>query len=167
MNVRLVVTAMLVAVTCSTYGQNGPDTQSEYVKALPAGPGKTALVRMCNGCHAIEEIAVAGLSRKGWAAKVDEMFRQGAVGSDEDVALVLDYLFELFPARLDINAAITMDFRRYLSLSEKDGDRIVAYRRQHGPFKTWQDLLLVPGIDVIKIKERSEILFVDLAPVKN
>ena len=135
--------------------------QSAYVRNLPDGPGKAAMVRMCSACHDIEEVGVARLSRKGWGEKVDEMFRAGAVGTDQDVALVVDYLFTAFPARLDINKAITMDFRRYLSLSERDGDLIVAYRRQHGPFKRWQDLEFVPGIDFKKIKERSEILVVD------
>jgi hypothetical protein len=160
--VPLAVLFLLIAASWSTHGQEAdPQMESAYVKALPDGPGKVALVRMCNGCHGVDEIGVARLSRKGWAGKVDEMFRVGATGTDRDVALVVDYLFTLFPARLDINKAITMDFRRYLSLSEKEGDMIVAYRQQHGPFKKWQDLELVPGIDLKKVRERSEILFVD------
>ena len=163
MNMPLVVASLLMAATWSTYAQSPRlDPEAAYVQALPDGPGKAALVRLCSGCHALAEIGVASLSRQGWEGKVDEMFRAGAAGTDEDVALVRDYLFAIFPARLDINKANTMDFRRYVGLSEKDGDTIVAYRQQHGPFKKWQDLELVPGIDVKKVRERSEILFVDL-----
>ena len=157
-----VVVLFLMAATWRAPGQGeNLEMETAYVKALPDGPGKAALVHMCSGCHSIEEIGFAGLSRKGWEEKVDEMFRGGAVGTDRDVALVLDYLFTILPARLDINKAVSMDFRRYLGLSERDGDTIVAYRRQHGPFTKWQDLERVPGINFKKIGERSEILFVD------
>jgi competence ComEA-like helix-hairpin-helix protein len=163
MNRLLGVASLLVAATWSTYAQGPrPDPEAAYVQALPDGRGKAELVRLCSQCHALEEVAVASLSRKGWEGKIDEMFRTGASGTDKDAALVRDYLFEIFPARLDINKAITMEFRVYVGLSEKDGDAIVAYRQQHGPFKKWQDLELVPGIDIKKIRERSEILFVDL-----
>jgi hypothetical protein len=135
--------------------------QSAFVVALPESPGKAATLRLCDKCHPIEEVAVERLSKKGWEAKIDDMFRAGATGTDEDVALALDYLAATFPARLNINSAITMDFQRYLTLSEQDGDRIVAYRQQYGPFKRWQDLERVPGIDFKKIRDRREILMVE------
>jgi len=157
--------ALLLAFNWEARGQNSVgEIEAAYVKALPDGPGKAAMVRVCGGCHGIDEVGVATLSRRGWAEKVDEMFRAGAVGTDEDVRLVVDYLSATFPARLDINKANTMDFRRYLSLSEREGDTIVAYRQQHGPFKKWQDLEFVPGVDFKKIADRREILFVDLRP---
>ena len=166
LSAHLPIIAALLMATSWTAGaqEHRPDAEASYIEALPDGPGRAALVRMCSGCHAVHEIAVARLSRKGWEGKIDEMFRAGATGTVEDAALVRDYLFSIFPARLDINMGITMDFRRYLALSEEDGDRIVAYRRQHGPFKRWQDLELVPGVDVRKIRERSEILFAGPPP---
>ena len=156
----IVLFASAVAASASAQSMD-LSVQSPYVQTLPDGPGKAATVRLCNVCHDIEEVSVERLSRKGWEEKIDEMFRAGATGTDEDVALALEYLAATFPARLNINNAITMDFRRYLTLSERDGDRIVAYRRQHGPFKKWQDLERVPGIDFRKIKERCEILVVN------
>lgn len=160
-NMLLAAASLLMAATLTTYAQPPRlDPEAAYVKALPDGPGKAALVRLCSGCHGVDEIGVASLSRKGWEAKIDEMFRAGAVGSDEDAALVRDYLFAILPGRLDINQADSMDFRRYVALSERDGDAIVAYRRQHGPFTEWRDLERIPGVDVKKIRERSEILFV-------
>jgi competence protein ComEA len=156
----LVAFSMTPAASASAQPTD-PSAQSPYVQTLPDGPGKAATLRLCNVCHDIEEVSVERLSKKGWEQKIDEMFRAGAKGTDEDVALALAYLAATFPARLNINKAITMDFQRYLTLSEGDGDRIVAYRRQHGPFKKWQDLERVPGIDLKKIRERCEILVVD------
>lgn len=162
-SVSLVV-ALSLMPSQSTHGQTSDlPTQSAYAKALPDGPGTAATLRVWGTCHDIEEVSVERLSRKGWEAKIDEMFRAGAVGTDRDVALALDYLAATFPARLDINKAITMEFERYLTLSERDGDAIVACRQQHGPFKKWQDLQMVPGVDFKKIRENSEILFVDLS----
>jgi len=159
------VALCLIAADGEVHGQNSVgQMEAAFVKTLPDGPGKTAFVRVCGGCHGVDEIGVVALSRKGWESKVDEMFRAGAVGTDEDVLLLLDYLSATFRARLDINRANTMDFRRYLSLSEEEGDTIVAYRRQHGPFKRWQDLAVVPGIDFRKITDRQEILVVDPRP---
>ena len=86
------------------------------------------------------------------------------VGTDQEVELALSYLARTFRARLDINRANSMDFRRYVGLSERDGDAIVAYRQRHGRFSRWQDLERVPGINFKKVRERSEILVVDPEP---
>ena len=154
--------SVLVAVG-RLQGQTKSQTEAEiaFVQALPEAPGKPVAVRICGGCHSVEEVFVSPMTRQGWEEKIDEMFRNGAVVSDADMVIVRDYLFNVFPARLNINMANTMDFRRFLTLSEADGDRIVMYRQQHGAFKRWEDLKLVPGIDFKKIQDRSEILFVD------
>ena len=159
--------SMLVLVAVGRlYGQTRGQIEAEiaFVQALPEAPGKSVTVRICGGCHSVGEVFVSRLARQGWEEKIDEMFRNGAVVSDADVAIVRDYLFNVFPARLNINTANTMDFRRFLTLSEADGDRIVTYRQQHGAFKRWEDLKLVPGIDFKKIQDRNEILSVDPSP---
>jgi mono/diheme cytochrome c family protein len=60
---------------------------------LPEGKGKTEFQQVCSGCHA-PEAAVAGTrrSRDGWQQVVQEMVVRGAEGSDEELALVVDYL---------------------------------------------------------------------------
>ena len=160
--------SMLVLVAVGRlHGQTQAQAEAEnaFVQALPDAPGKSVAVRICGGCHSVEEVFVSPLARQGWEEKIDEMFRNGAVVSDADMVIVRDYLFNAFPARVNINTANTMEFRRFLSLSEADGDRIVTYRRQHGAFKRWEDLKLVPGIDFKKIQDRNEILFVEPSPL--
>jgi competence ComEA-like helix-hairpin-helix protein len=113
---------------------------------------------MCHDCHEAEILNLIGLSRKGWEEIVDSMFERGAVGDNREVGLVVNYLATNFSYQLDINTAIVMEFRRFLSLSEADAEAAVAYRTQHGPFKRVVDLEAVPGINVQKIRDRSEIL---------
>ncbi len=165
LNASFAIALLLMAASGPIHGQNSVgEMERAYVNALPDGPGKAEMVRVCGGCHGIDEIGVVALSRGGWQEKIDEMFRNGAVGTDQEVELALSYLARTFPARLDINRANTMDFRRYVGLSERDGDAIVAYRQRHGRFSRWQDLERVPGINFKKVRERSEILVVDPEP---
>ena len=164
-NASFAIALLLMAASGQIRGQNAVgEMEKAYVNSLPDGPGKAEMVRVCGGCHGIDEIGVVALSKGGWQEKIDEMFRNGAVGTDQEVELALSYLARTFRARLDINKANTMDFRRYVGLSETDGDAIVAYRRQHGRFNRWQDLEQVPGINFKKVSERSEILVVDPGP---
>ena len=56
------------------------------------------------------------------------------------------------PDRVNVNRAPAEDFVAVLGLSQADAGRIVAYRKTHGPFETFESLLKVPEIDVEKIK---------------
>ncbi len=107
--------------------------------------------RLCADCHELNTVTGTRRERQQWLDVIDEMYLEGAKGTDEEFATVLKYLLAQY-GRVNVNRAPAEDFVAVLSLSEADAGRIVAYRKTHGPFETFESLLKVPDIDVEKIK---------------
>ena len=80
--------------------------------------------------------------------------------SDEDFALVLDYLAKNFPAedlpRINVNKANAIELESGLSLRRSQAAAILAYRNKNGDFKSLDDLKKVPLIDPEKIEEKKD-----------
>lgn len=54
---------------------------------------------------------------------------------------------------INVNKAVIDELESSLDLSKGEAEAIVRYRQQNGEFKTMQQLLSVPGVDVNKIKK--------------
>jgi competence protein ComEA len=88
------------------------------------------------------------------------MVSRGAEGSDEDAAAVVRYLTRNFGKPLNINTSTTKEIENGLSFSAAQSEALVRYRSDNGAFKTYDDLLKVPGIDARLLDEqRKNILF--------
>jgi mono/diheme cytochrome c family protein len=59
---------------------------------LPDGPGKVPLQRICAACHTPEIVIGRHESKDRWDAIVSSMVEKGAVGTDEEFNLIVDYL---------------------------------------------------------------------------
>jgi competence protein ComEA len=123
---------------------------------LPEGPGRDALIKVCSGCHSPESVIGMAKTREDWAALVGDMVNQGAQGSDEEFARIIDYLAANFPAKVNVNTAGPQLLESALDLSEKEAAALVAYREQNGKFKSIEDLAKVPGVDRRKIEARKD-----------
>jgi competence protein ComEA len=78
------------------------------------------------------------------------MIQNGAQGSDDDFAAILDYLSKNFPPapdKINVNQATAWNLRNWMNLSEKQANAVVDYRKQNGDFKSLDDLKKVPGLD--------------------
>jgi len=124
---------------------------SAQKSALPDGPGKDVVQRVCAQCHAVEVFTVKGNTRDGWTQVVTEMVARGAQGSDDDFGTVVDYLTANFPPKVNVNKATAVELKAALAIEQKDADSIVEYRKQNGNFKTIDDLKKVPGLDAAKL----------------
>ena len=58
-------------------------------------------------------------------------------------------------AKININTATVEELTQLKNVGPKTAERIVAYRKAHGPFKTASDLVYVKGIGA-KIVERNQ-----------
>jgi competence protein ComEA len=127
---------------------------------LPEASGKDVVRRMCVNCHGPEQITTEKYTKKRWREVVDDMVSRGAEGSDEDVAAVVSYLSRNFGKPVNINTSTAKDIENGLSFSAAQSEALVRYRSANGPFKTYDDLLKVPGIDAKLLDEqRKNILF--------
>ena len=135
---------------------------SSLMAQLPEGPGKEATTRVCSDCHEIQRAIAPRLDRDGWKAEINKMVNMGANASEQDFALILDYLAANYPAgslpRLNVNKAAAIDFETRLSLKRSEAAAVIEYRTKHGPFKSIEDLKKVPGVDAAKIEIKKDVL---------
>ena len=121
---------------------------------LPEGAGKKQVERICSKCHDLEGFIRTRNSRQRWENIVDEMVSRGAEGTDEDFDLIIEYLSK-YLGRINLNKAPADELATGLSISKDTAAGIVIYREKNGPFKTWQDLEKVPGLDMKKIQDKK------------
>lgn len=66
--------------------------------ALPPGPGRDVVVRVCSACHSPDVIAAERHDAQGWAEVVQLMASRGANASEDEFNAIIDYLARSFPA---------------------------------------------------------------------
>lgn len=129
---------------------------------LPPGQGREETQKVCSGCHEVERSVSLRQDRDGWKVTINKMMNLGAHGTEQEFSATLDYLAANYPAtalpRLNVNTAPAIDFESRLSLKRSEAAILIKYRAEHGRFKSIEDLMKVPGIDVTKIEAKKDSL---------
>jgi competence protein ComEA len=127
---------------------------------LPEGKGSDVVLRMCVSCHEVGRVTSSRYTRKQWSNVVDDMVSRGAEGSEADVKSVVGYLTRNFGTPVNINSATAQEIESGLSFTAQQSELLVRYRADKGPFKTYEDLVKVPGLDAATLEEQKKnILF--------
>ena len=162
--VRSVLTGsftLLVTTLALTSGQTTPAAQASG-GGLPDGPGKDTTVRVCGLCHEPRRAASVRLTRDGWATVIDGMRKRGAQGTDDDFAVVLDYLSTHYLGEaaqpVNVNTAPQIDLEMVAGLLRAEARAVVDYREKNGPFESLDDMKKVPGLDFSKIDAKRDFL---------
>ena len=127
---------------------------------LPDAPGKDETVRICGTCHEVERAAAVRLNREGWQDTITKMVDLGAIGSDEELAKVLNYLSEHFkgdaPRPLNLNTATAIELESIVGLLRKESAAWIAHRKTSVPCKSLDHLKKVAGVPFKKIDDRRD-----------
>jgi competence protein ComEA len=127
---------------------------------LPDGKGKDTVVKVCVNCHGAEAFTAMHQSKGSWNSIVDDMVSRGAAGSDEELAVIVDYLATYFGKQVNVNKATAAELKSGLSLAQADAERIIAAREKNGAFQNLGDLLKIPDIDKASIeRQKTNIVF--------
>jgi len=149
----------LVASGVFVAARQNPAPAPSPQEALPAGPGRDITLKVCSGCHQPGIVASLRLTREGWAAVVKDMVREGAKGTDAELAQVLDYLSTNFlgeaPRPINLNTAPAIDLESVVGLLRSEARALIAYREKT-PCKALDDLKNVPGLDFKKIEAAKD-----------
>jgi cytochrome c5 len=63
---------------------------------LPAGPGQSILLNTCTVCHDLGRVRAHTVSREEWEETLSAMLNEGAMLSDQDFPVLLNYLARNF-----------------------------------------------------------------------
>jgi competence protein ComEA len=148
------------ALTCIAWALAGSTARAQ----LPDGPGMDVTAKICGKCHEAELLKGYRQGTDGWTETISKMINAGAVGTDEQFEMVLDYLVKNFgpdaPAPIKINKATASELEPALEITAKESAAIVKYRTENGPFKSIDDLKKVPDLDFKKIEtKRNRLVF--------
>ncbi len=141
-------------------------TPAEAADPLPEGKGKETVQKMCGGaCHELDVVTSERLSKQGWSNVVDTMISRGAMGTDEEISNVVEYLAAHFgskaaesaaASKINVNTEGSKELATDLELSETAAQAIVDYRVKQGRIKGWDDLARAPGLDIKKIESKKD-----------
>ena len=98
----LTLTALAAATAMPAAAQFNNRRPARPNVTLPEGPVRDVILKSCTACHGIDEYAHYAMDRDGWLALIERMkitpsgVAQGAVISDEDREILLDWLVSEF-----------------------------------------------------------------------
>ena len=131
-----------------------------WAQELPEGPGRDETTKLCKQCHEVARSISVRQDRVGWSNTMTKMLAFGMKGTDQEFALVLDYLVKHFPAdevpRVNVNTASAIQLESGLTLRRSQAAALIAYREKNGEFKTLEDLKKVPGLDAAKLESKKD-----------
>jgi competence protein ComEA len=122
-----------------------------YAQGFPEGPGKSVFENTCGGCHGADIVIGQTGTRDVWQDTVDSMRGRGALGTDDDFKLIVNYLTKYFGVPVNVNTAPAKDLES-LDLTTDEAAAIVKYRTDKGKIKDWDELAKVEGIDIKKVE---------------
>lgn len=118
-------------------------------------PAHELFMRTCNKCHDASRITSVRRTKTEWHEVLTKMIALGAAGSEDEFETIFEYLRRYY-GKVYINSATADEITTTIALSEKDADAILAYRKANGPFKDFDALKKVPGIDVKTLDEHKD-----------
>jgi competence protein ComEA len=89
--------AAVLLVGGLTAAAQTPSGPADDHPALPAGPGRELMIRVCSSCHSPDVAADQQLDAAGWKTMVDQMAAKGAVATDPEFDEIVHYLANAFP----------------------------------------------------------------------
>jgi mono/diheme cytochrome c family protein len=92
-----------LALTVAVFGLMNANTRAAR-QDLPEGKGVELARERCIGCHEADLIVSQRLSRQGWTREVEKMIRWGAVASDSEKEILIDYFASHFKPRSSASA---------------------------------------------------------------
>jgi len=147
-----------LAIACSLSASANVATGSQ--QANGSSNGEEVFLNRCSTCHGTERALVAPRTRRGWEGVLAEMVNNGAQLEAGELDAILAFLTERH-GLVNVNAAKAEELVA-LGLSQKDGDTIVSYRTDRGPFADFAALRGVPGLDVDRLDAvRERVAFRD------
>jgi mono/diheme cytochrome c family protein len=86
---------LMAGLTAGAQTSSGPPDEHA---ALPAGPGRELMIRVCSQCHSPDVAADEQLDPAAWKNLVDQMAGKGAVATDAELDEIVRYLANAFPS---------------------------------------------------------------------
>jgi len=146
----------IVGYLAAHFGPDDAASLNAAATVMPEGAGKQVILRECTTCHLPDHFTKYRHSPDEWQAIVIRMAPRTRSITRDETETVLKYLETNFPklddaTKLNVNKASAQDIAERLGLTLDEAKAVVDYRRRHGTFREWGELLAIYGVDGRKI----------------
>ncbi len=98
MRVNGLIALLTLGLAASICGA-GVAAHTDDHPALPDGPGRDVMIRVCSQCHDPELAADQQFDKAGWKDLVDKMASKGANATEAEFDQIVTYLSTAFPVK--------------------------------------------------------------------
>jgi quinoprotein glucose dehydrogenase len=123
--------------------------------AVPEGPGRESLLKMCSGCHGLGTAIARRHTRREWQVVVENMSGIGAPGTKDDIVKTVAYLAARF-GQVEIASASASELQEVAGLTAVEAAAIVEFRDHEGGIGSLEQLKKVPGLDPARIEQMKD-----------
>jgi hypothetical protein len=116
-----------------------------------------SLQAVCGKCHSLQIVMDTPMSYDAWHDTVQKMIDRGAVGTDEQLEDIMDYLHRTMTT-INVNTADVDELAIVLDVSDSIARAIVT-RRGERKFSDLADLKSIQGIDASAMDARARLIF--------
>jgi mono/diheme cytochrome c family protein len=147
--VRMRGAILSTAIVAVAAGSAAARAAAQQPEARPEPP--PAFTKVCVRCHASDKVVEGRRYPAQWEQVLEQMVARGAVGTNEELDIVFEYLVTAY-GRVEINKATTDDIAQVLHLEPGVAAAVVKQR----PFADFDALIAVPGVPVDELKKRRD-----------
>ena len=130
-------------------------------KDFPDGAAKEYVNKICLQCHQPAQLLSQRRTEDDWKKTIARMATKGVSAPAEQFDAIAVYMAKNFgkeedTSKLNINKAKAEDIAAVLGLTPDEARAVVTYRDKHGEYREWGDILVVYGVDGLKIEAAKD-----------
>ena len=130
-------------------------------KDFPDGPAKEYVNQICLQCHQPAMLLAQRRTESDWRKTIARMATKGVPGTPEQFDAIAAYMTKNFgkaedTSKLNVNKATADELVKGIGLTPDEAQALVAFRNKHGEFREWGDMLVIYGVDGLKIEAAKD-----------
>src|SRR5579862_471044 len=130
-------------------------------KDFPDGPAKEYIGQICLMCHQPAMLLGQHRSEQDWKTTVARMATKGVPGTADQFDAIAAYMAKNFgktedSTKININKAKAEELEKAIGLTPEEAKALIGFRDKHGDFREWGDMLVIYGVDGLKIEAAKD-----------
>jgi len=130
-------------------------------KDFPDGPAKEYIGQICLMCHQPAMLLGQKRTESDWKKTVARMATKGVPGTPEQFDAIAAYMAKNFgqtedATKVNMNKAKADDLVTVIGLTPEEAKALIGFRERHGDFREWGDMLVIYGVDGLKIEAAKD-----------